>query len=842
MSFAPAGGGRPFAVPVVYRPPTPVRNVPSPPSSTPPVPPAEPPHAPVGGHLSGSAPSSFPSVPQPRPPLTGARAPVSFPDGCNSTPRPPRSPTHHPVRPTQAQAHALPSSGAVSSLCAVDCSTPQDASSQLGKAYGLEHGETASRPMKVEEAVQNSPVPLGCAAQPEEGSEDEERDASDRERPSEFPEPELLRTFRDKCSPINGVAFSPDMQCMYTSSDDCSLHIYSLQKGVCTRVLHANKYGVHSIRILPHSLVNNTSSTSASSPSSGGPGTHGIQPHLQPPPGGAAGVTCLCLCATRASAVPAASANATGNSRASASGSVAKAPVGKGKPGEEGPEVARAVAPGSTAFAVRLWDLAENRYLRTFPLNGRVCRGNGLCLHPQRNIFACCSEDATVRLFALDKEQPIWSRTVRTSTPLAAFDNEGLVLAVYEGEGIVTFFDSKHPHLPFLRFSIATSLRRGVGRGSCGASGTEASTVCPRCSLPVKVGQAKVEGGSEPGTDSQKTPGCCRCNEHVERGRPLSQERESAFEQATSLLFSPDDSEIVVGTSDERLLFFDTTTGELLRILSARKRGLPRMRAGSLAPETAEMDEGRTARGVRGECTEERGAEDDAHSGCTSEPARGGCWATQSRALREIVRNHLSAHVASQCSGKRRRDGNGGAERDRKRTRLSLEREGKPESGRSTGPCSGSSSASASSSRPASTYSKSLFSHSDASGSRGDASSLFNISPPPFGCSSSCPDCSSGASSSPLPGEARSRPVFVPAFSPCGRFLAVGSTDRHVHIFDLHANRGRGREVFALGRCESDPLFVAFNSKFDVFLTAGLNASLWSHSFCRKLPPSLTCG
>ncbi|KFH01598.1 WD domain, G-beta repeat-containing protein [Toxoplasma gondii VAND] len=841
MSFSPAGRGRHFAAPVVYHP---VRNAaPSQPMSSSTLPPEQT-HGPSGGHFSDIAPPSLLSTASHalQSSLTGVRGSLSCGSDFNASSRGPRSPPRNVFK--RSAQSSTTTCGISASVCSAEFPTSQDASSQLviGKGYGVAPAAAAPLPPNADGVGRNPPGPLWAGdRQPGEGFEREERNAYEWVgKTDEFPEPELLRTFRDKCSPINGVAFSPDMQCMYTSSDDCSLHIYSLQKGVCTRVLHANKYGVHSIRILPHSLVG-VSSTSASSPSSAGAsGTHGIQPPLQPPPGGAPGVTCLCLCGTRASA-PASTSNAAGN-RPAGSAAKSQSQVGKGKMAEEsGPDAAGSRAPvasGSTAFAVRLWDLAENRYLRTFPLNGKVCRGNGLCLHPQRNIFACCSEDATVRLFALDKEQPMWSRAVRTSTPLAAFDNSGLVLAVYEGEGLVTFFDSKHPYLPFLRFSIAPALR-GACPGQPGSWRKGVSAACRRCSLPLRSGQTKAEGGGTQGADSQKMVGYCHCSDRGERSRPALEGEVDVEEQPTSMLFSPDDSEIVVGTSDERLLFFDATTGELVRVLSSRKRGLPHMGTGASTVQSVGTEMG-NSREVRRECKEEQESDIRTRDSSEKEKSGRGCWSTQCRTLGEIVQRQLAERGEYKCSGKRQRtDGNEEEQRDHKRKRSS-EVEEKLDSVCSVQSCSGSCAASSSSSPPASNYPVSRSkTHADPNASF-DASSLFNISPPPFGCSSSCPDCSSVVSSaSPLPGEASSRPVFVPAFSPCGRFIAVGGTDRRVHIFDLHANSGKGREAFALGRCESDPQFVLFNSKFDVFLTAGLNASLWKHHFCRTQTPSL---
>ncbi|PFH33445.1 WD domain, G-beta repeat-containing protein [Besnoitia besnoiti] len=858
MAFAPPAGGRHCPPTIIYPSRTPLRrSVPSPPVSTPPAPPPESSHATVGGFGETQS-SSFVALSQSQVSITGARSSLSSTEAvkCAVSQRP-GSPLHDfPITVTRP---STTSSMAVrfSSTCSVNGMTPKSASFKHADARvdGIQEGLTAALATGVD----------GTAVIPKEPPQHDEQRLEDSEQEQEsdesamqdhFPEPELLRTFRDKCSPINGVAFSPDMQCMYTSSDDCSLHIYSLQKGVCTRVLHANKYGVHNIRILPHSLVHHVSSSSASSPSSsaGGAGPHGLQqPHLQPPPGGAAGVTCLCLCGTRASSAPAASSppntHAVGANRTGApAASGVKAQAGKGKAAEGAAEPGPGRPPatsGYTAFAVRLWDLAENRYVRTFPLNGKVCRGNGLCLHPQRNTFACCSEDAMVRLFALDKEQPLWSRAVATSTPLAAFDSEGLVLAVYEGQGDVTFFDGKHPQHPFLRFSIGKLLRRRAGCGSSPASDIS-KTVCRRCSLPLRV-KASAEDAPEGSADSHSMAKYCHCGEQTPRSAPGSPECESDFEEwPTSLLFSPDDSELVVGTSDERLLFFDSTTGEVLRVLKTQRRDVRRH-----APPTASADSPAATRGQGDRKQGEPGAAGASEAGQTAASGRNsmegrGCWAVESEQIRKALRRDVWGEPARRpCFDKRRRgsndDGDEGNTRSERRRRSQSGREEGLERTSCTELGTGSAAAARSSGRAARSARSGSLSPSRGD-ERVDGPSLFAISPMPFGCSSSCPDCCSTPSSvSSGPRGPASLPVFVPAFTPCGRFLAVGGADRYVHIFDLHARGGKGKEMFALGRCESDPQFVVFNSKFDVLLTAGLNASVWRHSFSRKVQPPLTC-
>lgn len=640
-----------------------------------------------------------------------------------------------------------------------------------------------------------------------------------------FVKPDLLRTFRDKCSPLNGVAFSPDMQYMYTSADDCSLHIYSIHRGVCTRILHANKYGVHAIKILPHALVSQVSSSSGASSYS-----HVQHPPAAPPPGGAAGATCLCLCGTKASpsSLPAAAGSHTSGAHRGGGGVVGGGAVGEGQAAKGGAGAKGNYAEGSSGqvagtggasdFAVRLWNLAENRYLRSYPLSGKVCRWTGLSLSPRRSAFVCCSEDAQVRLFALDKEQPLWVRCVSTSLPLAAFDSEGLVLAVYEGQGRFSFFDAKHPQDPFLQFSVAKFLRKGAAslnspsdshaaRGSATRGGHMSGGKTK--SLGKLSPCSQQNGPAVPGPAPNSTSDCGYYSED---------------ERPTSLQFVRGDAEIVFGTTHERVMFFDVFRGELQRILEPRRRdaSVPSIRQGNpsmkreetgqdtehqaqvsdtqphiMVPGQAWVDEReRLASGesvirqmLAARLSDTEGAES---LGVTYQTPVGE-EETPTSSLKRQKTDQESCRFADSHASDARGSPAGGAARDKKEQGVSCREKAPPE-------C--------------------FTGHAN----RQDA--LFHLSPLPLD-----PMAFAGQSESEA---TTASPVFVPGLSPCGRYVAVGSSDRYVHVFDILANEGKGMEVGAVGRCDSVPEVVLFNSKFDVFLTAGLNVSLWKHALCRK--------
>eukprot|EP00922_Rhytidocystis_sp_ex-Travisia-forbesii_P061724 GHVS01091426.1.p1 GENE.GHVS01091426.1~~GHVS01091426.1.p1 ORF type:complete len:344 (+),score=37.33 GHVS01091426.1:74-1033(+) len=96
-------------------------------------------------------------------------------------------------------------------------------------------------------------------------------------------------------------------------------------------------------------------------------------------------------------------------------------------------------------YAVRLWDLVENRYIRYFSLGAQVCKGVGLCVHPTQDKFVASCTDGCIRAFNLDQDQPvacIGCCTKKSVLPVAGYDCQGLTLICYLGQMKLHFFDS----------------------------------------------------------------------------------------------------------------------------------------------------------------------------------------------------------------------------------------------------------------------------------------------------------------------------------------------------------------------------------------------------------------
>eukprot|EP00921_Rhytidocystis_pertsovi_P000493 GHVQ01000934.1.p1 GENE.GHVQ01000934.1~~GHVQ01000934.1.p1 ORF type:complete len:211 (+),score=4.81 GHVQ01000934.1:631-1263(+) len=96
-----------------------------------------------------------------------------------------------------------------------------------------------------------------------------------------------------------------------------------------------------------------------------------------------------------------------------------------------------------TEYAIRLWDLVDNRYMRYFPLAAQVCRGCGLSLHAAGDLMSVCCVDSRVRVYNLSQDTPIATIMSFTPHPVAAFDNRGLVLVCFLGRAKLHFFDAR---------------------------------------------------------------------------------------------------------------------------------------------------------------------------------------------------------------------------------------------------------------------------------------------------------------------------------------------------------------------------------------------------------------
>eukprot|EP00375_Theileria_parva_P003821 XP_766507.1 hypothetical protein [Theileria parva strain Muguga] len=88
----------------------------------------------------------------------------------------------------------------------------------------------------------------------------------------------------------------------------------------------------------------------------------------------------------------------------------------------------------SPNVSVRLWDIVENRYVKSFSLNTHLSRGVGIVSHPNRTMMITNGCDGTVSVYALDNTTPIMTYT-SSGTSVASFDYDGMIIGKYSGSG-----------------------------------------------------------------------------------------------------------------------------------------------------------------------------------------------------------------------------------------------------------------------------------------------------------------------------------------------------------------------------------------------------------------------
>lgn len=115
------------------------------------------------------------------------------------------------------------------------------------------------------------------------------------------------------------------------------------------------------------------------------------------------------------------------------------------------------------ATTVRLWDIVENKYIKSFPQSARLQRGVGIKTHPSRNLMITNNCNEAVSIFSFDNGQA--QATFDSSHfSLANFDCEGLIFAKYDGrpQGVKTLslFDLNKLQTPFATFDLHPILKK----------------------------------------------------------------------------------------------------------------------------------------------------------------------------------------------------------------------------------------------------------------------------------------------------------------------------------------------------------------------------------------------
>eukprot|EP00920_Eleutheroschizon_duboscqi_P024543 GHVT01060933.1.p1 GENE.GHVT01060933.1~~GHVT01060933.1.p1 ORF type:complete len:343 (-),score=66.14 GHVT01060933.1:848-1876(-) len=103
--------------------------------------------------------------------------------------------------------------------------------------------------------------------------------------------------------------------------------------------------------------------------------------------------------------------------------------------------VTRASASKAEKYALRGWDLTENRYVKYVPLEASLCPGVGLQVHPVRSQLLTASTDGAIRVFNLHEPKPTAVLHCYTYRPCVAYEPEGKLFATYQGLRRIHIYD-----------------------------------------------------------------------------------------------------------------------------------------------------------------------------------------------------------------------------------------------------------------------------------------------------------------------------------------------------------------------------------------------------------------
>ncbi|UVC54165.1 hypothetical protein MACJ_003499 [Theileria orientalis] len=116
---------------------------------------------------------------------------------------------------------------------------------------------------------------------------------------------------------------------------------------------------------------------------------------------------------------------------------------------------------GSPNVAVRLWDIVENRYIKSFSLDTPLMRGVGILSHPNRNLMLTNAVDGTVSVYSIDSTTPLMTFQSQGES-VGAFDFDGLVVGRYIGSSskVLSLYDLNKLQSPFKTFELTHVLKK----------------------------------------------------------------------------------------------------------------------------------------------------------------------------------------------------------------------------------------------------------------------------------------------------------------------------------------------------------------------------------------------
>ncbi|KAK2196894.1 bifunctional Transcription factor Tfb2 [Babesia duncani] len=118
-------------------------------------------------------------------------------------------------------------------------------------------------------------------------------------------------------------------------------------------------------------------------------------------------------------------------------------------------------SPDAPTSTMRLWDIVENRYIRSYQLSSPLVHGVGIDTHRSRGLILTSATNGSVSLYTFDSTTPL--HVYECNNSIASFDYDGLIFGRYEsnskGNKSLALHDISKHEVPFGRFELNRILK-----------------------------------------------------------------------------------------------------------------------------------------------------------------------------------------------------------------------------------------------------------------------------------------------------------------------------------------------------------------------------------------------
>lgn len=90
---------------------------------------------------------------------------------------------------------------------------------------------------------------------------------------------------------------------------------------------------------------------------------------------------------------------------------------------------------------LRLWDVKENKIIKSLPQIGNICDINGIDVNQQRKLLLVNSDDGHIKIYSTNVNKPLGIFECNFMRPVSAFDQSGKIFACYFGRNEIHLYD-----------------------------------------------------------------------------------------------------------------------------------------------------------------------------------------------------------------------------------------------------------------------------------------------------------------------------------------------------------------------------------------------------------------